>query len=506
MAAPAPPPADGEPDGTAVGAVEPLGAGDADAAAPPSASIAAAEPGAMFDSPGSKRSTAKRLGAFGSAGGAVGTGVGDPPAVADGGGDGPRRPAGAAAGVAAVRRRGRRRLRVDRDRRVDAELVGLAELHARRAGGAGRQLDDRAVGPGDLEPGRTGRDRQRHGVAGRDGLGRGGRAAHQLAGEIGEQDRERDLEGQVGLARLEGQDRRPPALALPGVQERRAAGTRDDGPRPGRQRELRRRPDVGRREVHVAEDRLVRVERPDPRVLERPDDLAERARRLRRDREDRRRGQLVRNRALEDDQVEQLGVRAGAVVLRPPPRRARCSGRKVSAVSRYGSPSETRRTRRSRSGGTIAQARSSSASESPAPSASPSRRTSTTRTPTGMSSMIASDRVCGSRTMSRASMSTPSPYSWSRRWDDSMSRFAMLTKTDRVTPDEPPRTASATIAWFLRSRPDLEDGDRVLQRRRRRPCERRVRGHEDLRVPGPCRERIGEVERVAQVAGRRRDG
>jgi hypothetical protein len=35
----------------------------------------------------------------------------------------------------------------------------------------------------------------------------------------------------------------------------------------------------------------------------------------------------------------------------------------------------------------------------------------------------------------------------------SMSRLAMLTKTDRVTPDDDGLTASATIAWFFRSRP-----------------------------------------------------
>src|SRR5439155_345814 len=34
-----------------------------------------------------------------------------------------------------------------------------------------------------------------------------------------------------------------------------------------------------------------------------------------------------------------------------------------------------------------------------------------------------------------------------------MSRFAMLTNTDRVTPDGAGRTASATIAWLRRSRP-----------------------------------------------------
>ena len=48
--------------------------------------MADAEPGAMFDSAGSKRSTANRFGAVGSAGGAVGMGLGELPGagVADG--------------------------------------------------------------------------------------------------------------------------------------------------------------------------------------------------------------------------------------------------------------------------------------------------------------------------------------------------------------------------------------------------------------------------------------
>src|SRR3990172_2065391 len=48
-----------------------------------------------------------------------------------------------------------------------------------------------------------------------------------------------------------------------------------------------------------------------------------------------------------------------------------------------------------------------------------------------------------------------------------MSRLATLTKTDRVTPEEPWRTASATIAWFFRSRPT---GRTVMS------CSRRVVG------------------------------
>jgi hypothetical protein len=63
---------------------DPLGPGVA-VLAPPRASISDADPGAMFDSAGSKRSTAKRFGALGSAGSAVGPGVGEP--AADGAGE-----------------------------------------------------------------------------------------------------------------------------------------------------------------------------------------------------------------------------------------------------------------------------------------------------------------------------------------------------------------------------------------------------------------------------------
>src|SRR5512146_1279214 len=66
-------------DGPLDGPAEPEGAADPEAA-PPSASIRPGEPGAMFDSAASKRSTAKRAGAFGSAGGAVGAGLAEAPA------------------------------------------------------------------------------------------------------------------------------------------------------------------------------------------------------------------------------------------------------------------------------------------------------------------------------------------------------------------------------------------------------------------------------------------
>ena len=71
----------------------------------------------------------------------------------------------------------------------------------------------------------------------------------------------------------------------------------------------------------------------------------------------------------------------------------------------------------------------------------------------GTSSMTTSDRACASSGRSRTSMRLPSPQTSSRRAARSRSRLATLTKTDRVTADGAVRTASATIAWFLRSRP-----------------------------------------------------
>src|SRR5436309_5069972 len=67
---------EGDAEGKAEGVVEPDAPGltdEADAAGPsfPSASIAAADPGAIVDSPTSKRLTANRTGALGSTGGRV---------------------------------------------------------------------------------------------------------------------------------------------------------------------------------------------------------------------------------------------------------------------------------------------------------------------------------------------------------------------------------------------------------------------------------------------------
>ena len=123
----------------------------------------------------------------------------------------------------------------DRRHRVDAGQVGPRERHRRPARAGRHELGGRAVGPGHasapVAPAGIG---SVTGVAGRDRLGRRGRAAEQLAGQVGEQDREGDLERQVGAARLEGEDRGRQAGAVAGVQQRRALRARDDGPRPVR--------------------------------------------------------------------------------------------------------------------------------------------------------------------------------------------------------------------------------------------------------------------------------
>ncbi len=87
------------------------------------------------------------------------------------------------------------------------------------------------------------------------------------------------------------------------------------------------------------------------------------------------------------------------------------------------------------------------------PGRATTRRASTTATSSGTSSMTTSERAWGSRTMSRASSSRSSPHNSIRRLASSRSTFATLMKTERVTADGAVRTASATIAWFLRSRP-----------------------------------------------------
>ena len=130
-------------------------------------------------------------------------------------------------------------------------------------------------------------------------------------------------------------------VADAGVEQRRAARSRDDRARPVGRGQPRGLGDVGRRQVDVAQDRLVRVERADARVRERAGDLPEVARPRRGDGQDRRARQRRREEALEDDEVPRPAVRA----LRAPARtrsaltpNSSTLGRYESAVSRYGSP------------------------------------------------------------------------------------------------------------------------------------------------------------------------
>ena len=110
---------------------------------------------------------------------------------------------------------------------VDAEQVGAGEGHGSRAAGAEPRARP-CVPSGRVDPhaDRAGRDRQGDGRAGRDRLERRLGAAQQLAGEVREQDRERDLERQVRAARLEGQHRRRAA----GAASRRRGAARRRGP------------------------------------------------------------------------------------------------------------------------------------------------------------------------------------------------------------------------------------------------------------------------------------
>ena len=192
------------------------------------------------------------------------------------------------------------------------------------------------------------------------------RAAEQLAGQVGQQDRERDLERQVGPARLEGEDRGRQAVPGARVQQRRALRARDDRSRPVGQGQLAGLGDVGRREVDVAQDRLVGIERADARVR--------RACRSRRRAGSSRGGAIAR--------IGAFGSVAGTKPSKMTRSHGRPSVRSVAGpyslgVTPYSStfgqvatarsrgtdrPSPTTRTSRVRSGGMTAQARSSAAS------------------------------------------------------------------------------------------------------------------------------------------------
>ena len=95
--------------------------------------------------------------------------------------------------------------------------------------------------------------------------------------------------------------------------------------------------------------------------------------------------------------------------------------------------------------------------------------------------MITSERACGVERARRGPRGgRSSPQSSSRRARRSRSRLATLTNTERVTADGAVRTASATIAWFLRSRPTGGPGP-ARRPGRRRGRERGVGRDEDLR-------------------------
>ena len=78
--------------------------------------------------------------------------------------------------------------------------------------------------------------------------------------------------------------------------------------------------------------------------------------------------------------------------------------------------------------------------------------------------------------------------------------MATLTKTERVTADGEVRTASATIAWFLRSRPTGRTLTGAATRPGRIGRQRGVGRDEDLGVARAGRELGGELQGVAEVA------
>ena len=145
------------------------------------------------------------------------------------------------------------------------------------------------------------------GVPGPDRGLRPGAPAEELPGQVRDEQREGHLEGQVRAARLKGEHGGGDPGPHAGVQQRRATRSRDDRAGPVRQGHPACLGDVDRRQVDVAQERLIGIGRADARLAETAGDLAERAGPRRRDGQDRGTGQLRRKGALEDDQVEQLG-------------------------------------------------------------------------------------------------------------------------------------------------------------------------------------------------------
>ena len=237
--------------------------------------------------------------------------------------------------------------------------------------------------------------------------------AQQLAGQVGQQDREGHLERQVGTSRLEGEDRagQPVARARRTAAARRAA--RDDRPRPGRAvvQLAPRRCAWSRGRRSAGRARRCRASRC-PGSSSVPVTSPSGAGPRRRDREDRACAAARRQEALEDDRGPG----------RPPcarsPGRTRLGSRRT-ARRRAGTTARSRGTGRPRR--RAARAGSGRAARPPTPGRRPpagraprSRRDPAgqadldRRTSRGRSSMTTSARACGSSRTSRTSIRRPS--------------------------------------------------------------------------------------------------
>ncbi len=408
--------------------------------------------------------------------------------------------------------RGRRRVRVDDARHgVDAQEVRPGEGDRRGIGRRGDELVDRAVRPLDADPGRAGGDGERDRRARGDRVGRRRGAAHELAREVREEHRERDLEREVGAAGLERHHRRRPPVDRARVEQRRPAGTRDDRLCPRREVELLGLADVDRREVDVAQDGVVGVGHADRRVGERPGDGAQVRRPRRRDREHRVRGQRRGEVPAEDHELELVEagrrrvVRAGPVVelglgqvrergleVRVPltdeqdlaQRLGRDDGpRPIVDAERIG-----------RAGRGLVRAREPDLDDR------------------GRSVRVVDvvDRDV------RAALGVEADRARLAELAVGVDLDPALHELEAQVRDRDERAVREVVGLgpdgerddrlVVRLTPDLEDADGRLERARGRRGEGRVRGHEDLGVAGACRERRCQPERVAEVADVGRGG
>ena len=136
----------------------------------------------------------------------------------------------------------------------------------------------------------------------------------------------------------------------------------------------------------------------------------------------------------------------------------------------------------------------------------------TVRTSRGRSSMMTS--ASGLRLEADvADLDQPArrPTARAGGWPTSRSRLATLTNTDRVTADGDVRTASATIAWFFRSRPTGRTLMRAFTRRsawwrgphpwRRGPAHRPSArpASRPARARRRCRPRAGHRDRLDRL-------